>query len=137
MKFHFSSKCWAPVAALVLSAPAPAAPLPMDVPVVLGSVETVCTGIGEGKNDPRWKAYPIRVEFADAQAHYIAGAHVTLADAAGATAAEFDCSGSWVMLSMPRGLYSVSAQIGTATATEKFQTPATGQLRVVLRFPAL
>lgn len=122
-------------ALLLLSARAAAAPLPMDVPVVLGSVETVCTGIGEGKNDPRWKTYPIRVEFADAQAHYIAGAHVTLADAAGATAAEFDCSGSWVMLSMPR-LYSVTARVGTEMASSKFQTPMTGQMRVVLRFPS-
>jgi hypothetical protein len=75
----------------------------MDTPVTLGNVETVCTGIGDGKNDPRWKTYPIRVEFADGAAHDIAGAHVVLSDVAGRTAAELDCSGSWVLFKMPRG----------------------------------
>jgi hypothetical protein len=130
-------RSFAAASLLALSAAAAdAAPLPLDAPIVLGSVETVCTGIGEGKNDPRWKSYPIRVEFVDAQAHYIAGAHVVLDDVAGRVQAEFDCSGSWVLLRMPRGLYSVTAQAGTASATERFQTPVTGQLRVILRFPA-
>jgi len=124
------------VAAILWAAPALASPLPMDVPVNLGGVETVCTGIGEGKNDPRWKTYPIRVEFADANAHYIAGAHVVLSGADGATMAELDCSGSWVLFKMQRGLYSVTGRIGTETAIAKFQTPITGQMRVVLRFPS-
>lgn len=119
-----------------LAVPASAGPLPMDVPVTLGGVEAVCTGIGEGKNDPRWKAYPIRVEFADANAHYIAGAHVALSGADGTTMAELDCSGAWVLFKMPRGLYSVAGRIGTETATARFQTPMTGQMRVVLRFPS-
>jgi hypothetical protein len=119
-----------------LAVPATAAPLPMDVPVTLGSVETVCTGIGEGKNDPRWKTYPIRVELTDANAHYIAGAHVVLSGADGTAMAELDCSGSWVLFKMPRGLYSVAGRIGTETAVAKFQTPMTGQMRVVLRFPS-
>jgi hypothetical protein len=106
----------------------------MDTPVMLGQVETVCTGIGEGKNDPHWKTYPIRVEFADGAAHYIAGAHVVLADVAGTNVAEFDCSGSWVLMRMPRGLYTVTARIGTATSSAKFDLPQTGQRRVVLRF---
>ena len=109
----------------------------MDAPIVLGTVETVCTGIGEGRNDPRWKSYPVRVEFADSQARYLAGAHFALSDAAGRAVADFDCAGAWVLMRMPRGLYSVTARIGTASATEKFQTPATGQLRVIVRFPSL
>ncbi len=120
--------------ALAWCSAASAASLPMDVPIVLGSVETVCTGIGDARNDPRWAAYPIRVEFSDAQARYIAGAHVVLSDAAGTTMAELDCSGSWVLLRMPRGLYSVAARVGTETATGRFQTPMTGQKRIVLRF---
>jgi len=124
------------LALAALATPALAGPLPMDVPVTLGGVETVCTGIGEGKNDPRWKTYPIRVEFADANAHYIAGAHVALSGVDGTAMAEFDCSASWVLFKMPRGLYSVTARIGTETASSKFQTPMTGQMRVVLRFPS-
>lgn len=117
-------------------APAFAGPLPMDVPVTLGSVETVCTGIGDGKNDPRWKTYPIRVEFSDGQAHYIAGAHVVLSGVDGAVMAELDCSGAWVLFRMPRGLYTVAARIGAENQTAKFDLPITGQRRVVLRFAA-
>ncbi len=124
-------------ALLVMPGAAVAAPLPMDTPVRMGGVEVVCTGIGEGKNDPRWHTYPIRVEFADSAAHYLAGAHVSVSDVAGSTLAEFDCSGSWVLLNLARGLYSVNAKLSTgnvAPASAKFQPPATGQMRVVLRF---
>lgn len=125
--------------AVVLTGGAGASPLPMDTPIKLGNVETVCTGIGEGKNDPRWRTYPIRVEFADASARYIAGAHVSLSDVAGAPMAEFDCSGSWVLFKLPPGLYTVSARLTASTSTPvraRFQPPQTGQTRVVLRFPA-
>ena len=125
--------------AAVLAGGARASSLPMDAPIKLGSVETVCTGIGEGKNDPRWRTYPVRVEFVDASARYIAGAHVSLSDVAGASMAEFDCSGSWVLFKLPPGLYTVSARLTAATsapAVAKFQPPQTGQTRVVLRFPA-
>jgi len=130
-------KICAAAAFLVLAAArAEAGPLPMDVPVTLGNVEAVCTGIGDARDDARWKAYPIRVEFADAQAHYLAGAHVLLTGADGTAAAELDCAGSWVLLRMPRGLYTVAARIGTASATARFDLPMTGQKRVVLRFAA-
>jgi hypothetical protein len=125
--------------AAMLAGGARASSLPMDAPIKLGNVETVCTGIGEGKNDPRWHAYPVRVEFVDVSARYIAGAHVSLSDVAGAPLAEFDCSGSWVLLKLPPGLYTVSARLTASTAAPavaKFQPPQTGQTRVVLRFPA-
>ncbi len=128
---------WILAALFAMPAAASASPLPMDTPVRMGSVDAVCTGIGEGKNDPRWHTYPIRVEFADSAAHYLAGAHVSLSDVAGTSLAEFDCSGAWVLLNVPRGLYTVNAKlssISAAPASAKFQPPQTGQLRVVLRF---
>jgi hypothetical protein len=128
---------WFLAAFLFGAAAAQAAPLPMDTPVRMGSVDAVCTGIGEGKNDPRWRTYPIRVEFADSAAHYLAGAHVSVSDVAGTQLAEFDCSGAWVLLNVPRGLYTVNAKlasISAAPASAKFQPPQTGQTRVVLRF---
>ena len=112
-------------------------PLPMDAPIQLGNVETVCTGIGSGKDDPRWAAYPIRVEFSNAGAQYLSGAHVKLVDVARKTLADFDCSGSWVLFKMARGTYTVTATItgenaGPRSAT--FQPPVSGQKRVVLQF---
>jgi hypothetical protein len=124
-------------AALALPSAASASSLPMDTPVRMGNVEAVCTGIGEGKNDPRWHTYPIRVEFADSAAHYLAGAHVGISDVSGAEMAAFDCSGAWVLLNLPKGLYTVNAKLAAilaAPASARFQPPQTGQTRVVLRF---
>jgi hypothetical protein len=128
---------WIWAAFLALPSVASASSLPMDTPVRMGNVEAVCTGIGEGKNDPRWHTYPIRVEFADSAAHYLAGAHVSVSDVAGTELAQFDCSGAWVLLNLPRGLYTVNAKLSAiiaAPASAKFQPPQTGQTRVVLRF---
>jgi len=119
---------------------ASADPLPMDAPVQLGNVETVCTGIGSGKDDPRWAAYPIRVEFSNAGAQYLSGAHVKLSDVARKTLAEFDCSGSWVLFKLPRGKYTVSASItgeNLGTHSANFEPPTTGQKRVEIQFGAM
>ena len=47
-------------------------PLPADQPVVVNGLDLVCTGVGEdARNDPRWTAYPVRIEFANADAQYL------------------------------------------------------------------
>lgn len=138
------STCLAAFAAVIgcAGAPAFADPLPMDTPITVDGVATVCTGIGEdAQNDPRWKTYPIRVEFSNGAAQYISGAHVTLADAKGKTLVSVDCSGSWVLFQLAPGKYKVSATL-TAHPNEparsaSFSPPASGQKRVVLEFKAL
>ena len=116
-------------------APAAADPLPMDSPVTTGGVETVCTGVGSGKDDPRWAAYPVKVEFSNGGAQFLSGAHVKLAGADGKTMAEFDCNGPWVLLRLPRGKYSVSATIGDKSHNASFSPPDHGQKRVEIQFP--
>jgi hypothetical protein len=118
--------------------PAGAAPLEMDNPTTLNGVETVCTGIGSAQEDPRWKSYPVRVEFSNGGAQYLAGAHVALSSG-GKQLASFDCSGSWVLFRLKPGAYKVSATLteqsesGERNAT--FSPPAHGQKRVVIQFP--
>ena len=58
----------------------------------MGGVETVCTGVGSGKDDPRWASYPIKVEFSNGGAQFLSGAHVKVAGADGKAMAEFDCN---------------------------------------------
>ncbi|MBV8798897.1 MAG: hypothetical protein JOY77_00770 [Alphaproteobacteria bacterium] len=118
--------------------PAAADPLPMDSPVTLNGVDTVCTGIGSAQDDPRWKSYPVRVEFSNGGSQYLAGAHVKLRS--GATEiASFDCSGSWVLFRLKPGTYTIGATLteqqtsGERSAT--FSPPASGQKRVVIQFP--
>jgi hypothetical protein len=126
----------------------------MDQPVPMGNVETVCTGIADSKDDPRWPAYPIRVEFSNGGAQYLAGAHVTLTQGgtlpgtptktkhrrhktasageympasmdSSAPLASFDCLGSWVLFKLPPGTYTVRASLLNPPGPEKSATFAT------------
>jgi hypothetical protein len=118
--------------------PVMADPMPMDTPVDMNGIQTVCTGVGSAEDNPEWKAYPIRVEFSNGGAQYLAGAHITLAQG-GKTLADFDCSGSWVLFRLPGGSYKVTAtlhdQAGTGPRSATFSPPAQGQKRVVIQFP--
>jgi hypothetical protein len=121
------------------AAPAFAGSIPMDTPVTVNGITTVCTGIGEdAQQDPRWKAYPIRVEFSNGGAQYLAGATVTLKDAKGKVLSVVDCDGAWVLFQLVPGDYSASATLNgmanVPAASGRFSPPAKGQKRVVLTF---
>ena len=111
----------------------------MDQPTTVGNVETVCTGIGsDAQHDPRWLAYPVRIEFSNGGAQYLSGAHVELSSASGKPMAALDCAGSWVLFKLAQGNYRVSAtltgQQGGGTSSATFSPPRSGQKRVVLGF---
>jgi len=110
----------------------------MDNPITINGVDTVCTGVGdEAQHDPRWAAYPIRVEFSNGGAQYLSGAHVTLSQG-GKTLAALDCAGSWVLFKLAPGSYHVEASLlnnqGGGARSAEFSPPAHGQKRVVLQF---
>lgn len=112
--------------------------LPMDTPITMDGIETVCTGIGSSKDDPRWLEYPVRVEFSNGGAQYLAGAHVNLSRE-GRTLASFDCIGSWVLFRLPKGNYKVEAtltgQQGGGPRSAAFATTGEPpQKRVVIQF---
>jgi hypothetical protein len=111
----------------------------MDQPVTIGSIGTVCTGIGDdAQHDPRWPAYSIRIEFSNGGAQYLSGAHVELSTASGKSLAALDCAGPWVLFKIGPGHYKVTAtltgQQGGSTSSATFSPPAEGQKRVVLGF---
>jgi hypothetical protein len=111
----------------------------MDQPVKVGTIDTVCTGIGsDAQHDPRWLAYPVRVEFSNGAAQYVSGAHVELFSAAGEPLAALDCAGPWVLFKLAPGKYHVNANLtgqqGGGTASATFSPPMKGQKRVVLAF---
>lgn len=71
-------KILALVAALVPAA-ALAQSLPIDAPVTVAGIETVCTGIGlDARTDPRWLAYGLKVEIAGPGGAYLADEQVTI-----------------------------------------------------------
>jgi len=114
-------------------------PIPLDTPTTIGGVDTVCTGIGdEAQKDPRWLAYPVRIEFSNGAAQYLSGAHVELATSSGRPILGLDCQGSWVLFRLSPGAYKVTAtlmsQPGGGTSSATFSPPRSGQKRVVLDF---
>src|ERR1700739_3340949 len=67
-----------------------------DTPTSINGVDTVCTGVGSAKDDPRWKAYPVKIVLATTGGADLANAHITLAKG-GQTLAETDCDAPWVL----------------------------------------
>ena len=130
------------LAALALAGAARADQMPMDTPVTMNGVETVCTGIGdEAQADPRWKAYPARIEFSNGGAQYLSGVHLSLASAGGKTITTLDCAGAWVLFRLPPGNYKITANLlgqqGAAPRSITISPPASGQKRFVIQFPGV
>jgi hypothetical protein len=114
-----------------------APPLPFDSPVSMRQMEAVCTGIGaDARNDPRWPTYPLRIELVGRAGEYLGQASVTLTQNNEAVIS-VRCGGPWLLMRLPPGAYDVSAEVENVTKTGRVTVPATGQGRIVLRFPEL
>jgi hypothetical protein len=111
--------------------------LPYDTPMTIEGVETVCTGIGQdARSDPRWNAYPLKVVLAGEGGQYLGAARLNVA-AQGESMMDVSCGGPWVLFKLEPGRYAVTATINGNTAKSTAFVPATGQGRIVLRFPSL
>jgi hypothetical protein len=114
-------------------------PVGLDKEVTIGGVDIACSGIGQEKSDPRWLAYPTRVEFSNPKQEYLSDGAVTVANAKGERLASVSCEGPWILLRPTTpGSYSIEGWIpGTGTKPQHgaFHSPGAGQVRLVLRFP--
>ena len=114
--------------------------LPLDAQRNIGGVAIACTGIGQEKSDPRWQAYPIRVEFAAPGGDYLSDEALSVMDHAGKTLASVSCEGPWILLRPEApGAYSFKGWVPGNPAPARggsFRIPAKGQARLVLTFPA-
>jgi hypothetical protein len=110
----------------------------LDQEATVGGVGVGCTGIGQTKNDPKWKAYPVKLEFADAQRALLANEVVTVS-ADGSQLLEVACEGPWVLLKLPTGKeYQVEARLAQSSAgprSASVKAPDRGQATFVLTFP--
>jgi hypothetical protein len=96
-----------PLASLMMTTEALAV---QDTPTTINGVETVCTGVGSAKDDPRWSAYPVKVVLATAGGANLADAHVTVSKA-GQPVVQTDCDAPWILIKAPPGDYSVTASL--------------------------
>lgn len=109
--------------------------LPPDQPVVVNGLDLVCTGVGEdARNDPRWTAYPVRIEFANAAAQYLSDVSLAVATASGEQLFEVTCDSPWILANLEPGKYVLAATYEGFVKTEKFTAPKSGQARFVVRF---
>jgi hypothetical protein len=110
-----------------------------DTPSDINGIETVCTGVGSAKDDPRWNAYPVKFVFATVSGEDLATEHVTLTRD-GRTAMATECDAPWVLIKAPAGDYEVTAtiqgQAGMRSANARFSTSGAGaQKTITLEFP--
>jgi hypothetical protein len=76
-KFMATGLCGA-LACLAGRAAGEAVALPVDAATTINGVELACTGVGQTREEARWRAYPIRVEFSNARNEYLVGGAITL-----------------------------------------------------------
>ncbi len=108
-----------------------------DTPSNINGVDTVCTGVGSAKDDPRWKAYPVKIVLATAGGADLANAHITLAKG-GQTVVETDCDAPWVLFKAPPGQYTATATLigGSGQSQSASFTSGSAQKEVTILFKA-
>ena len=77
-----------------------------------------CSGIGlEEREAAENVPHTLRLEFAQADGHYLGGVEASLSDAGVNEILAVPCPGPWVLLDLPDGTYRVSASFGGKTVT--------------------
>lgn len=115
--------------------------LPLDTATTVSGVEVACTGIGQTKDNPKWQAYPVRLEFSDTTGAYVSDETLTVAAGRGGSPLlAVSCSAPWVLMKLPPGRdYHVTASLtgnGAPTRSAVVKAPEHGQARFVFAFPS-
>lgn len=101
-------------------------------------VPFACTGVAETKQNPRWQHFPLRLVYAAGRrGALLSDVRAHIRDARGRTVLRVHCQSSpWLVARLSPGRYSVTATSSTGiTRRAAFQVPASGQKRVIVRFP--
>ena len=127
------------LASMVSASPGPSVPLALtlDTPAKVGNIETVCTGVGlDARQNAAWTSYPLRIEVAGRGGQYLGDVNLTISQGS-SVLATVTCAGPWLLFRLPAGRYKVEAGTEGKSVTSPVLVPATGQSRVILRFPDL
>lgn len=135
MRYFVMTAAAATLTTLVLAGEASAV---QDTPVTINGVEAVCTGVGSAKDNPAWKAYPVKVVVATSGGADLANAHISLSQG-GKEVAGLDCDAPWVLFKAPAGRYTATATLiggSGASHSTNFSTSGSGaQKEVTITFP--
>ncbi len=124
-------------AGLLICQPGYAQPasLPMDTPVRIAGVETVCTGVSlDARENPLWNSYALKVEIAGGGGRYLGGERITLRRNE-AELVSVICDGPWILFQLPPGRYTVEGELAGQTISFTAFISAGNQGRIILRFP--
>ena len=102
-------------------------------------ISYACTGIGETKDDPRWRAFALKLAFAvQPDGALLSGVRARISDGSGRLVLDVYCEDSpWLMAQLPAGRYSVDAvALGKFRRQVRFAVAGGRQSYVVIRFPA-
>ena len=134
MRYFVMTAAAATLTTLVLTGEASAV---QDTPVTINGVEAVCTGVGSAKDNPAWKAYPVKVVVATSGGADLANAHISLSRG-GKEVAGLDCDAPWVLFKAPAGKYTATATLiggSGASHSTNFSTSGSGvQKEITITF---
>ena len=103
----------------------------MDEPMTGAGSETVCTGGGlEARTDPKWAAYPLKLEFVGKYGQMLGDTKVTVTGS-GHTV-DVHCNGPWTLMKLPAGSYHLSVDVADAGHKEmNIRVPS----KLTIRYP--
>jgi hypothetical protein len=130
-------RIWTSAALALIATTLPALAV-QDTPATINGVETVCTGVGSGKDDPRWSAYPVKIVIANTAGENVAAMQIALT-ANGKPMVQTTCDAPWILFKLPAGHYGVTATMVNAPGTSRkadFAISGSGQKEVTIAFPA-
>ncbi len=109
-----------------------------DTELTYQNTPYVCTGVGESKEDARWKAYPLKLIFTAAGRAYVAEVSATIKDSSGNVVLETTCDAPWLLAKLKPGRYSITASAdGGGSKTASLTVSSSGQQQFVIRFPSI
>jgi hypothetical protein len=126
-----------PIALALVATTLPALAV-QDTPATINGVETVCTGVGSAKDDPRWSAYPVKIVIANTAGENLAAVQIALT-AKGKPLVQTTCDAPWILFKLPAGHYGVTATMVNPPGTSRkadFTAGGSGQKEVTIAFPA-
>jgi len=135
MRLLHSTAAVLAAAALASTAALAAEKLDDQQPKAIDGIETGCDGITiADRNDPKWKAYSLRLEMVGKGGQYLGGE--TISVKGNELDVTVQCQGPWVLMKLPAGSYHVTADVPDAGHKEmNVRVPASGQAVVMMRWP--
>jgi hypothetical protein len=122
-----------------LAAPLPAIAQGAGDPILdANGIKYACAGVGKAsRGDPRWPAFPVRLEFAAANGDFLGDPAVTVTDQSGKQVFQAQCNGPWVLIELAPGSYKVHAtgQKGQYAKDFDIAIKAGSQTKKTIRLP--